>query len=50
MNIGPTVEDGFYITTMDETSGGFPCGGYMEPEDSNGIITHSFICDIWLID
>lgn len=50
MNIGHTVEDGFYVTTMDETSGGFPCCGYIGPEDFNGIITHSFICGIWLID
>jgi len=48
--IGSNEENRYFLNTLDERSGGFPCCGYIDRDDFRGILTSSFICGIWFID
>jgi len=41
-------ENGFSFGIYDESSGGYPCCGYIDPDDFYGVCTSRMICGIWL--
>jgi len=43
-------EEGYSYSILEETYGGFPCCGYIDPSEFYGMIRSNFIFGIWVID
>jgi hypothetical protein len=44
-----TLEYGFIAKLVDDTNGPYPCCGYIDPAEFNGLFTNSIICGLWKI-
>lgn len=37
------------VQLLHRTNGGFPCCGYIDPDEFYGLVTEGFICGIWIL-